>query len=208
MSKRQRLSDGDGCVRTLVAHERWVRAVAPLGGGLVASGGGDEVCRVYDVRSGALRQTLAGHGGGVKAIAGVPDAEQPGAACKELLTGSTDGTLKLWDLASGEEKLSMNEHTSGVNCVAVAAPGLAVSGGSDRIVRLWNIDDGKQLAALEGHRDIVRCVAAADRLKCVTGASDSTIRVSSAAAVHPPPSLTPALSPLLSLSLSRSRRGI
>ena len=47
-------------------------AVLPAGAGLVASGSSDRTVRVWEVESGRLVRTLAGHTGGVSALAGLP----------------------------------------------------------------------------------------------------------------------------------------
>ena len=67
---------------SLSPDERWV-----------ASAGPDELARVFDARTGALRAVLSGHQARVSTV----DFSRDGAT---LATGSWDGTARLWDLAS------------------------------------------------------------------------------------------------------------
>jgi WD40 repeat protein len=61
---------------------------------------------------------------------------------RTLATGSWDGALKLWDVASGA-LLWSGWHTKGITCLAFAPAGdLLASGGLDATVRLWEAQRG------------------------------------------------------------------
>jgi len=53
-----------------------------------------------------------------------------------LLTGSSDFTLKTWDLSSGAEKITFKGHTSAINDVAMSQ-GCVVSAAFDGSVKVW-----------------------------------------------------------------------
>jgi WD40 repeat protein len=58
---------------------------------------------------------------------------------RRIATGSNDGTVKLWDTASGAEVFTLRGHTSGVLCVAFSPNGdQLVSGSIDFTVRVWD----------------------------------------------------------------------
>src|SRR5581483_997993 len=64
-----------------------------------------------------------------------------------LASGGVEGTVKLWDLATGEERATLTRHTGPVEAVAFAPDGnTLVSGGGhkDGTVRLWDIRSGAQ----------------------------------------------------------------
>ena len=64
------------------------------------------------------------------------------------LSGSSDTTVKVWDLRSGQE-LHLAGHAYGVRSVALSADGhLALSASSDRTVKVWDLETGQCLATL------------------------------------------------------------
>ncbi|MDE3218319.1 MAG: caspase family protein [Nitrospirota bacterium] len=59
--------------------------------------------------------------------------------------------IKLWDLATGQDRFELTGHTSAVKSVAFSPDGrFMVSGGGDGAVRVWNLQTGKELAAFIG----------------------------------------------------------
>jgi WD40 repeat protein len=59
---------------------------------------------------------------------------------RRALSGGVDQTIRLWDLATGEELHCFRGHEGMVNGVAFSPDGRrALSGGSDRTVRLWGL---------------------------------------------------------------------
>jgi WD40 repeat protein len=70
----------------------WAAAFSPdPGGQWVASAGEDSTVKVWDSQTGALVRSFRGHMGPVNALAFSPDG-------KFLVSGSRDGTVKVWDV--------------------------------------------------------------------------------------------------------------
>ena len=70
-----------------------------------------------------------------------------------LAGGSADGTIRLWDAATGESRRTLKGHASDVRSVAFNADGTTlVSGGGweDNTVRLWNTGTGELRKSLTG----------------------------------------------------------
>ncbi len=94
-----------------------------------------------------LQQILTGHTGGVRSVAVTADGTT-------ALSGG-GGTVRVWDLATGELRVTLTGHIS-VSSVAVTPDGTtAVSGGSyDGRVRVWDLAgpdiDDPRLAELVG----------------------------------------------------------
>ena len=62
---------------------------------------------------------------------------------RTALSGSRDGTVRHWELASGAEIRCLNGHTDWVTSVAFSPDGLtAISGSRDGTVRQWDLATG------------------------------------------------------------------
>ena len=60
--------------------------------------------------------------------------------------------MRIWDVATGQRRVTLNGHTGGVTAVAVAPDGSwLASGGEDGTVRIWDVATGQQRATLTGH---------------------------------------------------------
>jgi len=119
----------------------------------------------------ALR-TLSGHTGGVTGVAVSADGRQ-------VISGSDDKTLKVWDLESGNVIQTLSGHTREVTGVAVSADGRqAVSGSKDHTLKVWDLESGRELQTLSGHTGWITGVAvSADGRQVISGSLDNTLKV-------------------------------
>lgn len=86
--------------------------------------------------------TLTGHEDDVNQIAFSHDGTT-------LASASADGTVRLWDVSSGELIRTIEAHAPGVATVDFSADGsMLVSGGYDRTARLWRVEDGALLETI------------------------------------------------------------
>jgi WD40 repeat protein len=59
---------------------------------------------------------------------------------RSVLSGSLDDTLKLWDVATGNEIRTLAGHTNTVLSVAFSPDGkAALSGSADNTLKLWDV---------------------------------------------------------------------
>jgi len=119
-----------------------------------------------------LIAVLSGHDGDVNALAFSPDGAQ-------LVSASRDGTLRIWDTASGDLLATLEGHTSRVSDVAFSPDGdLIASASNDRTIRLWDAASGETVRVLQGHDGGVRTLAfSPDGTLLASGAEDATVRL-------------------------------
>jgi WD40 repeat protein len=120
----------------------------------------------------AALQTLEGHSDWVCSVAFSLDG-------KQIVSGSSDKTVRLWDVATGAALQRLEGHSDWVWSVAFSPDGKQiVSGSSDETVRLWDVATGAALQKLEGHSGWVRSVAfSLDGKQIVSGSEDKTVRL-------------------------------
>jgi WD40 repeat protein len=107
---------------------------------------------IWDVRAAKLQHTLKGPLAQVWSVAFAPNG-------KALAAAYEDGTVVLWDPASGKER-SRLRHPARVKPVAFAPDGKTLAAGcKDGTVRLWDVAAGKERAVLKGHEGPVTGLA-------------------------------------------------
>ncbi len=100
-----------------------------------------------------------------------------------LASGSDDGTVRVWDAATGAELACLHGHVDGVWSVAFDPTGRRLaSSSSDHTVRVWDAATGAELACLRGHERSVWSVAYDPTgRRLASGSDDGTVRVWDAA---------------------------
>ena len=79
---------------------------------------------------------------------------------RQVLTGSSDNTARLWEAATGKPLATLSGHAGPVRAVAFSPDGRQMLTGSfDSTARLWEAATGKPLATLSGHAGPVGAVA-------------------------------------------------
>src|SRR5437868_5821067 len=76
------------------------------------------------------------HGKRVSALAYSPDG-------RTLASGADDGTVRLWESATGRERACCRGSEGTVHCLAFAPDGQALAAGDDTALRLWDAATGK-----------------------------------------------------------------
>src|SRR5262249_26989884 len=95
------------------------------------------------------------------------------------LSGSYDGTVRLWDLETGREVQRLRGHSDRVRSVAVSPDGQQMlSGGCDQTLRLWDVQTGREVHRFRRHSHWVIHVAfSPDGRRAISGSLDGTVRL-------------------------------
>ena len=76
-----------------------------------------------------------------------------------MVSGSTDGTIKLWSLENGQERWTRDVKGGWVYSVSFSPNGKLLASGSDSgTVKVWNLA-GEEQMQLTGHSNVVRSIA-------------------------------------------------
>ncbi|CAM9823049.1 unnamed protein product, partial [Discosporangium mesarthrocarpum] len=101
------------------------------------------------------------------------------ASCRQIVSGSRDKTIKLWNTL-GECKYTIQDegHTEWVSCVrfspSPSAP-VIVSAGWDKLVKVWALSNCKLHTNLIGHTGYLNTVTVSpDGSLCASGGKDGT----------------------------------
>jgi WD40 repeat protein len=135
---------------------------------------GDFTIEIRDAITGKELRLLRGHKWAILDLAFCPNPDVP-----RLASASHDGTVRIWDVRSGDPIVARLDHTNGVRCVAFSPDGqLLASGGYDRVVKVWDTQTWK---VLYEQPDLTGCVKrlafSPDGRLLAWGSNDATIKV-------------------------------
>ncbi|MEP7285265.1 MAG: hypothetical protein ABI947_05800 [Chloroflexota bacterium] len=96
---------------------------------------------------------------------------------KTILTGSADGTAKLWDTASGQLLHTFQNNTGSIYSVSYASDGKTIlTGSGDGIAKLWDTASGQLLRTFQSNTSGLLSVSfAPDGKTVITGNFDGTV---------------------------------
>ena len=176
----------DMSVFTFEGHSDSVYCAAlhPTQAGVVITGGGDDRAFIWRYRSGATTGgeeplgrelvssfELKGHSDTINAVGFNHDGTL-------ALTGGFDGMVKIWDVATGELKQTL-EGPEDIEWAAWHGKGNAVAAGSrDGTSWMWMALEGTCMQVFAGHDgDVTGGLFTGDGKHVCTGGSDGTIRI-------------------------------
>jgi|GEM_PF-1603927 WD40 repeat protein len=143
-------------------------------------------------------QVFSGHSATVYAVDSSPDGSL-------VATASFDGTVKLWKVADGAERIVFSGHKGKVMSVAFSPDGRSlVSGGEDKTVKLWEVPLDQGLALAEQLSPVRAVVLHEKSGRLVTAGADGSLRIWDLAGRKEERVLEPAAPGLRTLAVDRS----
>jgi WD40 repeat protein len=116
---------------------------------------------------------LSGHGGRVASAMFSPDG-------RRVVTGSYDGTARIWDTATGKTITVLGGGAGVVVTRATFSPDgrRVVTASMDNVAQLWDTETGKTITLFRGHADyLVSATFSPDGRRVLTGSEDKTARI-------------------------------
>jgi WD40 repeat protein len=163
----------------LTGHTRKVRAVAIAPDGTwLATAGEDRTVRVWDPATGQQRADMAGHVDRTKVVF-APDgtwlATTSIGTSTHIGTITLDGSVRVWDSATGRQRAVLTGHDLEVTTVAIASDSSRlVTVTFDGSVRVWDATTGRQREDLSG---LGRMVAITPDGTWLAATSDGMVRI-------------------------------
>jgi len=166
----------------LKGHAGWVTSIAtsPEDPDMILSASRDKSVILWRLtreegKYGSAKRRLTGHSHYVQDVAISSDGQF-------ALSGSWDGTLRLWDLNTGTTTRRFVGHSKDVLSVAFSADNRQiVSGSRDKTINLWNtLGVLKFTIEKEGHKEWVSCVRFSPNLQqplIVSAGWDKVVKV-------------------------------
>lgn len=158
----------------------WVMtcAIEPTMGNLVACGGLDNLCSIYQVNQadppGVVRvhKELAAHDGYMSCCRFINE--------NRIVTSSGDRTCMVWDVESTTSPQIFADHEGDVMTLSILPenPNVFVSGSCDNTAKVWDIRTGSCTMTLRGHESDINSICFfPDGQSFATGSDDATCRV-------------------------------
>ncbi|GBG32365.1 Notchless protein-like 1 [Hondaea fermentalgiana] len=156
-----------------------------------ASGDRNGELRLWDPATGAaVGKPLTGHRQWITSLAWEPQHANP--ACERLISGSKDGTARVWNVRTGRSEMTLTGHSDSIEAVRWGGEGLLYTASRDKTIMVWAVRDPlavlapdaseedkratpfKLIRVLKGHAHRINSIALSTDYLNRTGAFDHT----------------------------------
>lgn len=124
----------------------------------------------YGIWRRARKRSISGHDGSINALIYHPDG-------KTLISASDDGTIRLWNPDTGEQKEVWKANNSPVKSLAITKDGKTLVSGGDSVI-IWDLKTGRKRVTLWGHDKPINALDVSSNGQIVvSGSEDKTIKI-------------------------------
>jgi WD40 repeat protein/tRNA A-37 threonylcarbamoyl transferase component Bud32 len=142
---------------TLRGHDDGVTQIAfSPDGSILASSDRSGVVKLWDIPpQDRLERTLIGHKGRVSRMAFSPDGRLLATGSLDwrriTIDGPTDGSIRIWDVATGRQLAVLAQPDGGILDLAFSPDGTQLlSSSGDGMARLWDVKESRQIQSTRG----------------------------------------------------------
>jgi hypothetical protein len=139
--------------------------------------------KLRDVARGRELLTLRGPTHNIRCFTFPPDGKTAAAVTYDNVQRGNSSrwenwTLRLWEVATGREVLTVPTKDSLVDSMAFSGDGRLLASGCAEAIRVWDVATGEEVLRLRGHRARVHALCfAPDGRTLASGLSDSTVLI-------------------------------
>ena len=94
-----------------------------------------------------------------------------------LVSGSSDQTIKIWDISFPHLIQTLTGHINDVKCLEKIGDNLLASGSLDFKIKLWNMSTGENYLTLTGHQHYVEALKYLDNDLLASNSLDVTVKI-------------------------------
>lgn len=129
----------------------------------------NHVIKIVDTLQNEYIMDLRGQTGSIKALCGLSGAK--------LASGSSDGTIALWDLASNNRLATFHDHATAVYALEKLNDSQLISGAGGGIIKIWDLKADVCISTMHAHKSSVYALCSLDNNKFVSAAADGSIKI-------------------------------
>ena len=140
-------------------------------GSWLASGGADNLVKLWQVATGRELRALKGHSGYVKALAASPDG-------RWLAAGGNDRVIIIWEVATGRAVVPLTGHVASIEVLTFSPDsGWLASASADKSLRIWDAASGKEIKTIGSKEDQVTALAFSGNGKWLASGSADALKL-------------------------------